>query len=191
MTEQTSPETMRQRARDAYLVVAAQTGDRAAFALLVRRWHGRLLAHALRLTRRRDVAEDAVQAAWVEIVRGLPALRDERAFPAWAFRIVTRRLMKSFGRGALEIGLDAAEVEADVGDVAVAGETAILDRTDLGRAMTALSPVQRAAIALHYFEGLSVAEVAVALEVPAGTIKTRLMHARAHLRAHLKGVDHA
>lgn len=182
---------MRQRARDAYLVVAAQTGDRAAFASLVPRWHGRLLAHALRLTRRRDLAEDAVQAAWVEIVRGLPALRDERAFPAWAFRIVTRRLMQSFGRGALEIGIDAAEVEAEVGDAAVMGEAAILDRTDLGRAMTALSPVQRAAVALHYFEGLSVAEVAVALEVPAGTIKTRLMHARAHLRAHLKGVDHA
>lgn len=187
MTEQSSLETTRQRAEDDYLVVAAQTGDRSAFARLVRRWHGRLLAHALRLTRRRDIAEDAVQAAWVEIIRGLPSLRDERAFPAWAYRIVTRRLAKSVGRRALAVELDEAEVGVRPSEYAAAGEAKILDHTDLGRAMAMLSPVHRATIALHYFEGLSVAEVAVALEVPTGTIKTRLMHARAHLRSCLEG----
>lgn len=182
---------MRQRAVDDYLVVAAQGGDRAAFTRLVRRWHPRLLGHALRLTRRRDMAEDAVQAAWVEIVRGLTALRDERAFPAWAFRIVTRRLMRAVARAPFDRGTDAPDSAAGVCQEIAGGEAAHLDRADLGRAIAGLSSVHRAAVALHYFEGLSVAEIAVALDVPSGTIKTRLMHARAHLRAHLEGEDHA
>ncbi len=51
--------------------------------------------------------------------------------------------------------------------------------------MTALSPAHRAAIGLFYLEGLRVAEIAVALDVPPGTVKTRLMHARRQLRAQL------
>ena len=54
-------------------------------------------------------------------------------------------------------------------------------------AIRALPPDQRAAIALHHFEGLSVAETAVALDAPVGTIKTRLMHARLKLKAALEG----
>ena len=54
----------------------------------------------------------------------------------------------------------------------------------------ALPPAQRAALALFYFEDLSVGEIAIALDVPAGTIKTRLMHARRALRAVLEGEDH-
>jgi RNA polymerase sigma-70 factor (ECF subfamily) len=61
---------------------------------------------------------------------------------------------------------------------------------DFGRlraAVRALPPEQRAAVALYHYEELSVAETAVALDVPAGTVKTRLMHARRKLRALLEG----
>lgn len=60
----------------------------------------------------------------------------------------------------------------------------------LRAAVQALPPVQRAALALFYFEDLSVGEISVALDVPAGTVKTRLMHARRALRAVLDGEDH-
>jgi RNA polymerase sigma factor (sigma-70 family) len=188
MTVQNSLDALRRRAEEDGLVAAAQTGDKVMFARLVRHWHGRLLAHALRLTRRKDLAEDAVQAAWIEIIRGLSALRDERAFAAWAYRIVTRRLLRSFHGFEMDAGPVPPE-EVSV-DRARDGEVAILARADLACAMKTLSPVQRAAVALHYFEGLSIAEVAVALDAPAGTIKTRLLHARAQLRAHLEGGNH-
>jgi len=61
----------------------------------------------------------------------------------------------------------------------------------LHAAICDLPPAQRAAIALFHFEEMSVAETAVALDVPAGTIKTRLMHARRTLRAVLEGDDDA
>ena len=56
------------------------------------------------------------------------------------------------------------------------------DAARLSRAMARLPPDQRAAIALFYLEDLSVAEIAVALDAPSGTVKTRLMHARERLR---------
>ena len=67
---------------DAYLVVSAQAGDRAAFGQLVARWQRRLLAHAWRLLGDREAAADAVQSAWAEIVRGLGKLDDAEAFAA-------------------------------------------------------------------------------------------------------------
>ena len=57
------------------------------------------------------------------------------------------------------------------------------------RAIRTLPPEQQAAIALFYLEDMSVAEVAVALDVPAGTVKTRLMHARRKLRGALEGEE--
>jgi DNA-directed RNA polymerase specialized sigma24 family protein len=83
---------------DAYLVASARVGDRRAFALLVRRWDGKLLAHARRLLGDPELARDAVQDAWADIVRGMPRLADTSAFPAWAYRIVTRRAARTIDR---------------------------------------------------------------------------------------------
>lgn len=177
------------RATDGWLVVAAQAGDRRALARLVARWHRRLVAHGWRLTGDRALAEEAVQAAWIDILRGLNGLRDERAFPAWAYRIVTRKTGAAIGDRvagrALATALEDAPVPAPPDpDVSV-------ERSDLRRAVAALPPGHRAAVALHYFEGLSIAETAVALGIPAGTVKTRLMHARTRLRSQLEGDSHA
>lgn len=175
------------RLLDEYLVTAARAGDRKAFAALVLRWQAKLAAHACRLTGDPDLARDAAQDGWVEIARGLPALSDAQAFPAWAYRIVTRRCAKSIGaarrRRALAAALEAeppspsAEIEID--------DQMATERLRAG--IRALPADQRAAVALFYFEELSVAEAAVALDVPAGTVKTRLMHARRKLRERMEG----
>lgn len=186
-----SPDTATGRLLDDYLVVAAQTGDRRAFADLVRRWQRRLLAHGWRLTGDDEAARDAVQAAWLEIARGLPRLKDERAFPAWAYRIVTRRCAREISGLKDRRELARALTAQPTPDPTPAPD---VDPTgDVGRlreAIRTLPPAQRAALALFHFEDLSIPEIAVALDVPAGTIKTRLMHARRRLRAVLEGNDH-
>ena len=172
------------RALDAYLVASARSGDRPAFRLLVRKWHGKFLAHAWRLLRDEEAAKDAVQGAWAEIVRSLPRLREDLAFAAWAYRIVSRRCARHVGGAVRDRRLaeDAAQsLELEQGAEGPP-ETAALHR-----AIAALPPDQRSAIALFYLEDMSVAEVAVALDVPAGTVKTRLMHARRKLRQALEG----
>jgi RNA polymerase sigma-70 factor (ECF subfamily) len=174
------------RLLDEYLLASARAGDSKAFDLLARRWQKKLLAHAWRLLGDPEAARDAVQEAWIEIVRGLPGLRDERTFAAWAFRIVTRRCARSIGSAVRRRKLAAAIEPAD----GAAPDAATgLDGDRLRAALRALPEEQRAAIALFHLEELSVAEVAVALDVPAGTVKTRLMHARRKLRAALEGEE--
>lgn len=175
------------RLLDGYLVVSAQAGDRSAAEALARRYHRRLIAHAWRLTGDQELARDVVQSSWVDIARGLPRLKDEAAFPAWAYQIVSRRCARSIRGRQADRALAGALSQVGHEDATLPSEIAT---PRLKAAILALPPAQRAALALFYFEDLSVGEVAVALDVPAGTIKTRLMHARRALRALLEGEDH-
>ena len=166
---------------DEYLVASAKAGDRKAFGMLAERWNGKLIAHAWRLTGDAESARDAVQSGWVEMMRGLGRLQDDRAFPAWAYRIVTRRCARLSRRAIRrrELG-DALAAEPEPSGPEA---DAPIERQRLRSAIALLPPDQRAAIALFHLEEMSVAEIAVALEVPVGTVKTRLMHARRKLRA--------
>jgi RNA polymerase sigma-70 factor (ECF subfamily) len=170
---------------DEFLVVAATGGDEQAFVQLVRRWQPRLLAHAWRLLGDREVALDAVQSSWADIVRGLGQLQDARAFPAWAYRIVSRACARQIDYRVRQRTLASEIFEQDAAEPLDPNMGLIAER--LRKAVRELPPEQRAAIALYHFEDMSVAEVAVALDVPAGTVKTRLMHGRRKLRAALEG----
>lgn len=173
------------RLLDEYLVASAQTGSREAMEQLARRWHPRMAAHALRLTGERELAMDAAQIAWGAIMKGIARLDEPRAFPAWAYRITSRACAGEIGhavarrRLALAWANEPRETSAELDEPSQAGR--------LQAAIRQLPAGERAAIALHHFEDLRVAEVAVALGVPVGTVKTRLMNARRKLRAILEG----
>lgn len=168
---------------DEYLVASARAGSRPAFERLAERWHPKLRAHAFRLTGDADAALDMAQEGWVEIVRGLKRLDDVAAFPAWAYRIVTRRCAR-WVRGRQKERTLAAEYAAESLIQPQTGEDA-LER--VRRALALLPPEQRAAVALFHLDGLSVAEVALAIDAPIGTVKTRLMHARRKLKQIFEG----
>ena len=169
------------RAYTAMLVLLAQHGERDALERLAARWRPRHYAHARRLLGRSDGASDAVQDAWASILRGLGRLREADRFPAWSYAIVTRRchdVMRRKGREAvLDPDFDPPDPAAEGGEQAA----------ELRRAMAALPPDQRAAIALFYIEGFSIGEIAEAIRIPEGTVKTRLFHARRALRRQLEG----
>lgn len=178
----------KERVYDAYLASAARLGDRAALEKLAERWHPKLLGHARRLTGDTTLAADITQEAWMDILTGIRGLRDERAFAAWAFRIVTHSVVRAIKRQQRRQTVNNAYArEPDLTPDETDRNEA---RSDLDRVrvlMAHLPPEQHAALGLFYLEGLRVAEIAVALGVAPGTIKTRLMHARAKLRAQLRG----
>lgn len=167
------------RALAAYHVAGARLGIQRDFAALVTLFNTRLRAHARRLCDDAETARDIVQEAWIAIARGLPGLRDDHAFLPWALRIVTRSAARDLGHKRRR-------------RTALQGFTETLDDTpieapDLSAAIATLPVPQRAALTLFYLEEMTVAEVAVALDIPPGTVKTRLMHARNKLRAFLDG----
>ncbi|MBB5014878.1 sigma-70 family RNA polymerase sigma factor [Rehaibacterium terrae] len=178
------------RIYDEYLAAAARAGDRAAWERLVARWHPRLLRHAWRLTGDGEQARDRVQEAWMEILRGLRRLDDVAAFPAWAFRIVTRRCQRAYRHAEREReGIDALAVATPSSTPEHASGEFAAELGQVLAAMQSLPASQRAALALFHLDNLSVAEIAIALDVPPGTVKTRLMHARRKIRAQLEGAN--
>ena len=178
--------TRKARALEAYLVAAARTGDTAAMDRLVRLLQPRLLAHAFRLLGDAEGARDVTQSAWLDILRGLPNLREVAAFRAFALQIVTRKVARTIKTTQHDRALAADWVaEADLSTDPIGD--AIADANAVRAAIAKLPPAHQAALALFYLEDMTVAEVAQSLDVPIGTVKTRLMHARHNLRALLEG----
>jgi RNA polymerase sigma-70 factor (ECF subfamily) len=166
---------------DAELVVLAQRGDRSAFGLLAAQVADRLYALAFRVLRDRDVAEDAAQEAIVLIWRDLRALRDPHRFETWAYRILVRACYREArGRRARVQHLYALR-DTSVADTA----DAVANRDELERAFAGLTAQQRAVITLQYYLGMSYPQIADVLEIPVGTVGSRLHAAKAALRASL------
>lgn len=181
-------ETQREKALEGYLVAAARLGDRGALERLVALRSPRLLAHAVRLLGEVEGAHDVVQEAWIEIMRGLGGLRDSGAFLPWALRIVSRRVARVIGGRVRQRRLAADYAQGAEMSVEPTGE-GVADAARVRAALDALPREQAATVALFYLGEMSVAEVAMAMDVPVGTVKTRLMHARAKLRAMLEGAS--
>lgn len=180
--------TEKEKALDTYLAAAARTGDRRALGRLAERWHPKLLAHAHRLTGERQLAADCVQEAWTDILNGVSSLDNAAAFPAWAFRIVSRRCARSIRRRQRHRTGEAALAREDHQSAEAINEPETQsEMATIGRAIDELPRQQRAVLALFYTEGLRVAEIAAAMDIAPGTVKTRLMHAREKLRARLEG----
>jgi len=176
------------RSADAALVCAVLDGDARAFGALFERWHPKLLRHAFKILGEQEAAKDAVQDAWVDIHKGLARLNDPSLFGVWCFRIVTRKCNRII-RGnykSRRLAHDLA-AEPDPAPPAIDESDIALDMRAVRRALNDLPVEQYLAMQLFYLESFSVAEVAVALDAPAGTVKTRLMHARRKLRAVLEG----
>lgn len=172
------------RILDEYLAAAARAGDRAAFDGLAKRWSRRLVAHAWRLVGDPELAREVAQSAWVDIAARLKSLNDSAAFPAFAYRIVTRRAADAIRKARRRRRIEAAfAAEARPAAVGTDDIESASDAAALSAALRRLPPEQRAAVALFYLEDMSVADISVALDVPAGTVKTRLLAARNKLRA--------
>lgn len=174
-----------------YLVLRAQTGDRQAFNLLAEHYQKRLLAFAMRMTGEGEMARDAVQDAWTDIVRGLGRLKDSRLFNAWAYKIVSRRCADQIRKIQRRRKTKSAyDVEPRVGATLGDGAERSADHNTILAAISTLPEAQRLAMLLYYSEDLSVSEISHTTGVPAGTVKTRLLHARKKIRAQIEGENH-
>jgi RNA polymerase sigma-70 factor, ECF subfamily len=174
------------RVFDEYLVVMALAGSRPALSRLVERWSPRLLAFAARTLGEADGARDVVQETWAGALAGLPRLSDPARFPGWIFGIAHRRCADHVRSAARRRRLGAQAAEAAL-TPAGPDPPGPAERLDLSIALARLPPDQRSAVGLYYGEGLSVEEIAEALGLPDGTIKSRLHAARQTLKKFLEG----
>lgn len=165
---------------DGGLVVRARGGSRAAEAELVRR-HWRSAWHrAFAITGRRAVADDIAQDAVAAALAKLADLDDPSAFGAWLGRIATRRALDVLRAERRLVELDG------VPEPAVEWTGALGEAEDARRAVAALSPERRAVVVMRFWLDLTPSEIAEALELPVGTVNSRLARALAELRGLLE-----
>ena len=168
---------------DADLVGRAQHGDEEAFASLAVAAGDRLHAVAHRILRDTDLAEDATQQALLAIWRDLPQLRDPARYDAWSYRLIVRACYAE-GRKARQWAPNLRILPAD--EPSGPDATGLVhDRDQLERGFRRLSIDHRAVVVLHHYLDLPLEEVADAVGVPVGTVRSRLHHAMRGLRAAL------
>jgi RNA polymerase sigma-70 factor (ECF subfamily) len=165
------------------LVERAQRGDHAAFDALAEVRVRTLYRAARLLLRDPDGAEDAVQEALLRAWRDLPTLRDPGRFDAWLHRLLVRSchdLGRQKRRWRVEVEL--ARIEPVVDDRA---GVRLSEHDEIERAFRHLSEPHRVVLVLQHVLGLSTAEVATALRIPSGTVKSRSHFAIEALRSAL------
>jgi RNA polymerase sigma factor (sigma-70 family) len=175
------------RPLDEYLVLLSQAGSTDAMDGLARRWTPRLLRYAVRVLggsqESTETARDVVQETWVGAIRGLRSLRDPGQFPAWIYGIATRKCADAIRTNIRRRRLDAqSALKEDSPRQATVG---VERQLDLATGIQQLPPKQRAVVHLFYVEELTVEEIATAVRIPPGTVKSRLHHAREALKRHL------
>ncbi len=175
---------------DDTLITAAQQGNPGAFTQLVQRhwtWVYRLIAA---IVRDHAAAEDVTQEVFCQVYQHLGDYTAQGKFVAWLKRIAVNRarnFLRDHGRkGGREGRLPQGEVASDeLADPATVIASHLLHQ-EVRAALQSLPEEQRHVLIRHYFGGQSIETIAEALACPIGTVKSRLFHARRHLRQLLR-----
>lgn len=179
--------------RDLILIERAQKGDRSAFNDLVGLYEERAYKYAFRLTRNPDLASDVVADAFVRINSALKNFRGQSAFGTWLYRIVTNCYLdrKKRDKETRNVSLDqtlntgSGDMERQWEDEAD-GPAEIAERnareSAMQNALAQMPEYQQAMLVMYHVEALSYEEIAETLDLPIGTVKSRLNRARVALR---------
>lgn len=167
---------------DVEAIKRCQKGDREAFRHLVETYQKRAVAHAVAILFDRDDAEDAVQEAFIDAFRAIGTFDTSRTFYEWFYVLLRNRCYKLTAKRRPAENIDDIQVLA-------AGSGAVDDtRLVIEKALHSLTREEREIVSLKYFSGLSYDELATHLQIPRGTVMSRLFYARQRLQGKLTGM---
>ena len=167
---------------DELLVTRCRRRDVTAWDELVDRWNDRLLYYLCRLIDHEHDATNALQDVWLNAFRSLRFLRDGSRLAPWLYTIARRTAMNHFrsqySRREIKTSEEAEHEANDAPDEQLKLQNAELVHFGLGK----LGVPEREVLTLCFLDDLTIGEIAVLLEIPAGTVKSRLFRARRDLR---------
>lgn len=173
---------------DLELVQRIQSGDKKSFDVLVLKYQHKVISLVLRYVHDHDTAQDVAQEAFIKAYKGLRNFRGESAFYTWLYRIAintAKNYLVSQNRRLPDTDIDAQEAEQFGGESALK-EYATPERelltaeiqTTVTKAIEDLPEDLRTAIMLRELEGMSYEEIAVTMDCPIGTVRSRIFRAR-------------
>jgi RNA polymerase sigma-70 factor, ECF subfamily len=182
---------------DELLIRRAQGGDRSSFDALIAKHSTRAYQYAFRLTRNPEEAADVVSEGFVRVYNAIQNFKGQSAFTTWLYRIMTNCFLdirkKEKNRQAISIESALVTSEGDV-ELQIEDDSAsphdATERVErevrFERAVNKLPEYQRAMIVMYHAEMMSYEEIASSLDLPIGTVKSRLNRARLTLRDFLQ-----
>ncbi|MEY2472055.1 MAG: eukaryotic-like serine/threonine-protein kinase [Actinomycetota bacterium] len=170
---------------------SALAGDSRALDRLLRSHYDRLFAVCRRLTGNDSDAADACQDALIAIVRNLHKFDQRSRFGTWSYRIAVNASLDELRRRRRRpSAVDFSQAEPGPSRLSPDASGAVVDRVALEAALADLSPDFRAAVVLRDVAGLDYAEIAKALGIPPGTVRSRIARGRAALADALGEPEH-
>ncbi len=167
-------------ARDETAIRSFQAGDHDALKLLVEDHESAAIGHAMAILRNREDALDAVQEAFLDVYRALDRFDAQRQFLPWFYTILRNRCYKLLAKREKQNATSIDEMSGTILQVHDA-ETGAVES-----ALAVLSPQDREILTLKHLDGFTYKELAERLEIPVGTVMSRLYDARRRLREKLE-----
>lgn len=175
-----------QETSDGTLILQLRQGDTSALAEIYERYKDRIYRTALAITRDPAAAEDVLQESFVRLFTHADSLRTDEPVGPWLYRVAVNLSVDWLSHRQRWFGLISRLVERWTAPLRV---DRIVEERELQekvqRAIRTLPLAQQVVVVLYYLEGLSLKEIAEILEVPEGTVKSRLHYARKALREQL------
>ncbi len=172
--------TDKQILESALLAVRWQRGDQTAFEGLVKLWEQPLFYYLRRLAPSEADAWELLQETWLKTFRSLRSLRDPRALPAFLYATARNIAISRLRSRAFESNSGATEFVPD--ERATDDITAFDNAEQIHHALDQLPLLQREALTLYFLQDLSLDQIVTLLDVPLGTVKSRLHYAKIALR---------
>ncbi len=182
-----------EQAEQRVLVTRALQGDEKAFSDIVDQYSALMLRTATMIVADRDIAEDVVQDALIQAWHHLPDLREAGALRPWLMRIVVNQCIsfkRRLARTTAFVRQALSEQEIDLTAQLADHHKGRLERDwDIARAIEDLPSKQRIVIVLHYYNGMTLPEMAQVLQTSENTLKKRIQAALTNLRRVLRLID--
>ncbi len=172
--------TDRQLLESALEVVRYQRGDASAFERIVRLWETPLFYYLRRMAPAEADAWELLQETWLKLFRSLGSLRDPQALPAFLYKTARNTALSRLRRRGSK---EAENYPDEVHDESAGTDISGFDNADeVHHALDQLPLLQREALTLYFLEDLSLDEMAATLDVPVGTVKSRIHYAKIAMR---------
>jgi len=171
---------------DIHLVRRAKRGDSDAFETIVRNYQDFVYRTAYGVTQHHSDAKDVAQETFVKVFLSLKTLKEERTFPTWIARITARTALDWIEkhRRIRQSNVDLERLASKQSESQAAGT-----RIDLQRGMDSLSPEHRMVLMLRDVQGFEYEDISNILEIPIGTVRSRIHNARLQIRRELLGSE--
>ena len=167
------------QAKQDLLVLEAQGGNQKAFNILYRLYNKSLLRFAFKISNNDEITVEAVQQAWIKLSKNLRRLHDPRVFKSWLYRCVRWRVLE--GLRTLQKQRQRFE---EFDEVIHQQNDSTQDQNEIGiiEIINSLPTTEKLMIHLFYLDEMRLVEISNVLEIPVGTVKSRLNRARKLLK---------